>query len=173
MTPPGIGGLLAGKFGAVASTVTAGVIVPASAVVALSIPPSAVKRLASPLWKAQPAVFGVTDFARELTSAAGALGERLSELRATGREALLDAAEQADDVAARIASGEPLGGDDLSEAQELALAEQVLSLPEAPNAGDGEPTVMPPAPEDGTGGCSRRSPARPPGTPTAGRPAPA
>ena len=43
MSPSGIFGLLAGKLGGIASTVTAGVLGPASAVVALSIPPSTVQ----------------------------------------------------------------------------------------------------------------------------------
>ena len=63
----GFGALVGGKLGGIASAVTAGVLVPASAVAVLAMPPSVVKRIASPVWKAKAEVFGVSDFARELT----------------------------------------------------------------------------------------------------------
>ncbi len=70
MSIHGLGALLSGKIGGIASTVTAAVLVPASAVAVLAVPPSAVKRIASPVWKAKTEVFGVSDFARELTGGA-------------------------------------------------------------------------------------------------------
>ncbi|HYZ18320.1 MAG TPA: hypothetical protein VE615_02150, partial [Gaiellaceae bacterium] len=66
--------MLAGKIGGAASTVTVGILVPTAAVAALTIPPSAVKRLASPLLRAQPDVLGTRALAKRLWRAQTAAG---------------------------------------------------------------------------------------------------
>jgi hypothetical protein len=75
-----LGAAASGKLGGIASSVTAGILVPASAVAALAIPPSAVKRLASPILRSAPDVFGVGNLAKEITGTAVGAGAQVADL---------------------------------------------------------------------------------------------
>jgi hypothetical protein len=76
----GLAALLTGKIGGIASTVTVGILVPTAAVGALVLPPSAVKRLAAPLMRAQPDVLGAKALARQLWRARAGGGALLADV---------------------------------------------------------------------------------------------
>ena len=134
MSIHGLGALLSGKVGAVASTVTAAVLVPASAVAVLAVPPSAVKRIASPVWKAKTEVFGVSDFARELTDGASRHArQRVRLVLRKSRGAAKSVTRRADGLV------EPLTED--APATELTLVEGPVVAPVAPGTAPPEQLV--------------------------------
>ena len=121
----GFGALLGGKLGGIASTVTAGVLVPASAVAVLAMPPSVVKRIAAPVWKAKAEVFGVSDFARELTDDASRHArQRVRLVLRKGRGATESVARRADRLVERVTEEE--------QATELTVAGDPVVTPAGP-----------------------------------------
>lgn len=111
----GFGALLTGKLGGMASTVTVGILVPTAAVGALVVPPSAVKRLAAPLMRAEPDVLGARALAKQLWRARPSAGAAIADVvhrrhryeEQESASAVLGAAAQADESTSVEAQAQP------------------------------------------------------------------